>query len=353
MTFTGIWRFKAIALMVSSAMLISAAGALASQLDEGIQAYNAHNYRNALSYFNQAIEANPANALPHYYKANTLIELSQTAQALVEYKEVLRLDPYSDMAAYARRAIKTTAPSTAADNITPQREAPESAPNQSYLEPPLSGLPTSTYLTTAGRLMTQGNVLANEARNNSALEQQSISSQGRMQAMQIRMQAQMQAEEMAHSTFVTSNGTVMPRYSKGQIRAFMRQEQEREQQAMEATAYDVHNQQELSQQKQNALANATEGLAKQLSEPMLPGDAKLDPQGTNLFVRNYSSPSPPTNSLQADFSNMTGSTNDRVTKATLSSITPTGLSAHAESLRPRHRLNENTSLDVHGNLLKN
>jgi len=329
-------------------MLIFAASALGSPMDEGIQAYNTHNYRVALSHFNQAIENNPSDALPHYYKANTLIELSQTAQAMVEYKEVLRLDPYSDMANYARRALQATAPSTAADNVTPERVAPTSAPNQSLLQQPLSGIPTSTYLTTAGRLATQGSVLANEARNNSALEEQSISSQGRMQAMQIRMQARMQAEEMANATYVTSNGTVMPRFSHGQIRAYMRQEREREEQAMQAAAYDVHNQQQLAQEKQNALSNASEGLAKQLAEPMLPGDAKLDPQGTNLFVRNYSSSSPTPNNLQLDFP---GGTTDRVTKATLSTIGPVGLSAHADSLQPKHRLNENSALDVHGKLV--
>jgi tetratricopeptide (TPR) repeat protein len=350
MSFAAVLSFRAKVLMVSSAMLFYGAAAFASPLDEGIQAYNTHNYRKALSFFNQAIESNPANALPHYYKANTLLELSQTAQAMIEYKEVLRLDPYSDMATYASRALQTTAPSTAADNGTPERTAPSSSPDQSLLQRPLSGIPTSTYLTTAGRLMTQGNVLANEARNNSALEQQQQTSQARMQAMQIRMQAKMQAEEMSNATIVTSNGTVMPRFSRGQIRAFMRQEHEREEQAMQSAQYDIHNQQQLSEQKQNALSNATLGLAKQLSEPLLPGDAKLDPQGTSLFVRNYSTSSPQPSSLQLDYSSSQNA--DRVTKATLSSVTPTGLSAHADSIQPAHRLNENSSLDVHGKLVK-
>lgn len=90
---------------MSAAQIAVAAG---SALNEAIGFYNAGQYVRALAALDSAIARDKAGALAHYYRANTLLYLSQTDDAMEEYKLAYGLAPaHSQMARYCMDALRS------------------------------------------------------------------------------------------------------------------------------------------------------------------------------------------------------------------------------------------------------
>jgi tetratricopeptide (TPR) repeat protein len=100
----------------------------ATALDQGIRAYNAGKYDEAIGRLGQAESTEFNNPILHYYLANALAKTKQTPDAIKEYKVALALEPNGQLADYCRQALQAMGALPAEDK--PKRRS----------RPPLDGL---------------------------------------------------------------------------------------------------------------------------------------------------------------------------------------------------------------------
>ena len=73
--------------------------------EEGIKHFNEGRYLEAVLFFGQATGEYPGSAVAHYYLASSLVKAKLHEQAIEEYQFCYRLDPYGSLARYCRQAL--------------------------------------------------------------------------------------------------------------------------------------------------------------------------------------------------------------------------------------------------------
>ncbi len=77
-----------------------------TDLQQGIDSYNASDHPRAISYFQAHLAKNQKDAVAHYYLANSLFKLDQVDAALVEYRKAYDLSPPGQLRTYCLTAIQ-------------------------------------------------------------------------------------------------------------------------------------------------------------------------------------------------------------------------------------------------------
>jgi tetratricopeptide (TPR) repeat protein len=85
-----------------------------SPMDQGIAAYNAGHFDQAVGLLGEAEPTNFNNPILHYYLGNALAHTNHRADAIKQYKLALVLDPSDQLASYCQTAIKNLDPKSAA-----------------------------------------------------------------------------------------------------------------------------------------------------------------------------------------------------------------------------------------------
>lgn len=88
----GIYRIAALTIAVIFCVGISIAQ-ISSQLQMADSAYNAQNYRSALSLYNKVLDTEGASPSLYYNIGNTHYRLGNVGHAVIAYERALRLDP--------------------------------------------------------------------------------------------------------------------------------------------------------------------------------------------------------------------------------------------------------------------
>jgi tetratricopeptide (TPR) repeat protein len=83
--------------------------AASAELEKAINAYNGKNYASALTFANQALAANPQDAMAHYYKGLILDAQKKPTLAAQSYREAIRRNPDFSDAYYALGVALDTA----------------------------------------------------------------------------------------------------------------------------------------------------------------------------------------------------------------------------------------------------
>lgn len=307
--------------------------------------YAAGNSKVALQWIEQAIRVDPSNAAAHYLLANCLVKMGQFTEANREYSVAEKLAPHSLVAQYSRLArtqLSTTqtmplresksaarildadlsdnddaeSANTSTGNKVNKNDSGKSA-NLSDRDKlgkqsaTAAGLPPGTL-----ELIRKQAALAKRmAVENGAAEAESERQKGAYEARSLQEKAERMAARPAGSNEPINLSTE----DRERIKADAAVTGERLKQIGNWKASIVE---EWSHEKSDEIQRQAENLQEQLIDSRR-GNVKLNPVGTNLYIRNYSKP--PLTPLRAEARSIsTGTT------STLSSK-QTGLSMHTNS----------------------
>jgi hypothetical protein len=254
-----------VSLMILLGLSGSAAQAANTNMFEpGLQSYANGQYQSAFDQFHQLAQTDIKNAEAHYLLAITMVRVNNPQDARKEYQRTISLDPrgvYGQQAQLGLSALggKTQgASSTAAvlDAVTAIRQQAQVATQ--IKDGDAQANVNDIHETTSG------------------------------QVSRIAKRRNDVASDMASATIVLRDGDVCPAYSPAQIQSVEDHYNDRivgvqdagDEQAAQAMANGV--------QTVAALRDSVNNLYGQLASSNSKG-VKLIPQGTNLYVRNYSS----------------------------------------------------------------
>lgn len=258
----------------------------------GKSQYKQGNYQRALSYFDDTLKESPRDVTALYYRANTLLALGLKRQALSDYQQAYILAEPGMLHDYCLKAISSL---IGGSNLTPPKASPaqtlEEIRKQDELEQSL------------GAIQLQNAMNKVIVVDSSELSAGDAIMKRRAKLAQEKRETQDMAESMQNSVYYDRNGIKQQRYSTTEIQSFLDQRHQQEQSDEDDLNKFINQQTQFAQERANFTQDSAINLATQLKGGNSPDGIKLDPLGTNLYVRNYDStnssdpdplPTPPT-----------------------------------------------------------
>ncbi len=243
-------------ILAYSFVLSPVSGATSNDIANGVAAYNKGWYSTALYYLTLAEVQYPHNALIPYYRANTFVHLMKVPEAMTDYAKAVELDPNGEIGNYARQALQAACNSN--NDIGADQQT----------------------------LLQQGNALSNSFMQSAQARKSYWLNLGEQQYNHIRQTEQIGLQRM-QNTGINICGEWIDSYTPDDIAAYKQREVQKEDHALEIAQYDARAISSLASQRANAIKRSATALAQQLADQQVGGDARLNPAGTNLYVRNY------------------------------------------------------------------
>jgi hypothetical protein len=271
-------------------------------LDLGVRLYNSGRYPDAVKILRQAAFLEPGNVRVHYYLANALLATGAKDQAMQEYGMCVWLEPNSDAAKYSRLALnqRLGVPSTLiATNPGSANVALQAG---------------SAQVSDAVRPVTYTNEKVNNTmsviRRQAHYEKEKQRRVGEAGAAQMSLISDVQAgriEEEARSEIarVLTPPVIPQAYIAPGVRLFgpppmwdpavARRQADQIRQSADETKKKIQARanasaliyKQLSEQRQKSLDQVVASVEGLLSESRSPSGVKLNPVGTDLYVRYY------------------------------------------------------------------
>lgn len=228
----------------------------ANPLKEGIKAFKAGEFKNAIGLLGSAQSTDFNNPLLHYYMANAFVRLSRREPAIREYRIAYALAPDQEVGQNSKRAL-------VALGVGSFEEGPPSTPiKKGEFELPKKDPAFEKALEALGR---QSRDATSNDRGAMAVE-----------SWKKKMSTQIQ-DAIIKSLMATKKGTVMlPQDSQVLL-----------DQLREINNNDRYARYYYSDAKTREVQKSAENLQVLLKDRK--GTHRLVPQGTNLYVRNYQS----------------------------------------------------------------
>jgi tetratricopeptide (TPR) repeat protein len=242
-------------------------------LKQGITEYNAGDFGNAAGHLGAALSTDFNNPILHYYLGNTYVRLKQKEGAIREFRIAYALQPDAKVGEYSKSALALLGASVTEGEapVPPKMPASNDFPHQQFdpmLEKALSaigdqGKNIATFRNTLGQSSADG---LNKS-NADALK---------------RLKDQM----LQDATRYGRRGTVYPATNPSP-------DDQRKLDALKHD-YDSRNQRYLDNAAREAaeIQNSARNLQTLLNDQPKQGELKLNPAGTNLYIRNYQAPDP-------------------------------------------------------------
>jgi tetratricopeptide (TPR) repeat protein len=256
-------------------------------MQKGQQYMAAGQYSQAEECFRQSAVEHPRDASVHYYLANVLVYEKKHPQAIEEYSQAFRLDPYGPISGYCRKAL-----------VTYRLHAPAVVPEPDSVAEPISAaerlgikLPeTGDKGAMVQLIRTQVEREKSRHRHYAESIAATIVRSGESRAQQI--------ERNAHEAINEAlNAPLRIRPFENPFAAAERQRVQVEQmrkEAEEAAKFERASASEksdgykrIAMEHEFSLDETASNLEGQLLSKALPGSAHLHPEGTGLFVRYY------------------------------------------------------------------
>lgn len=233
-------------------------------LTQGIQDYNSGDYDAAAGHLGSALSAEFSNPVLHYYLGNTYVRLNRKESAIKEFRIAFALEPDKKVGKLAKQALNYLGADTGepAKAAAPEPAKPIEPPKDPLLEKTKSALKEQAE--TAKTLV------------RSRYEQDAIDASKRTAQMLEKAQKDL-LDSLAKKR--GSGSQSIPADSQKQLDALKQLLD-----AQKTTNYDRNNQR--AQEIEKSAANLQDLLEQKNSKAGL----KLNPVGTNLYVRNYSKP---------------------------------------------------------------
>ena len=250
----------------------------ANDLSRGEEAYAQGDFKQALSLFDKVLSQQADNAVALYYRANTLTKLGLNTQALLDYEQAYKLAPSQTMRDYCLTAIS-------------------SLQNNSGL-PVLSQTSSSSHINKRGPKSFALSRSLDQIQLETALDRVRIVDTGELVAQDFTLKQQLKVAEMQRETernlqqmrdafYYDQFGNKQTTYSALQIQRYQQERQQEQEALAQSIKQNVQNQTLSSQRRAALTQQSANNLESQLAGGSLPDGVKLDPLGTNLYVRNY------------------------------------------------------------------
>jgi tetratricopeptide (TPR) repeat protein len=267
--------------------------------------YNQKRFEQALRGFEQALRENSGKnkVVVHYMKANCLVQMNQPAEADKEYAVAQSLAPGSQIAKYcevARANIKrlsltqnaasrTMPPKNADDdddeNSDEQKTTAAStqAKNNPAVSPATLDLIAKQAALARQHALEIGNIAAENERTKAANEGRSLQA------------------KLERAAFTPRGGTEPVALTPQQIEGIKNQAAAGSEQLRQAGEWKALQRKQESEDKSEEIRRQAENLQSQLINyrPNINSDIKLNPIGTNFYIRNYSKGIAPITALKA------------------------------------------------------
>jgi tetratricopeptide (TPR) repeat protein len=263
-------------------------------VDYAQQLYAAGQTDRALKAAQSAINTQPTNERAHYLKANCLVKLGRLKEALYEYSMAERLLPGSNLAMYCRDARMRLTSSTTRPKEVEQRgwsakvplvnksEEDETTDQEATAPSPTNAKTKSLPPGTIELIRKQAGLARQHALDVGAAEAENELQKANNQVAALRERAEkMAAGGAAHEPVALSP----PDAAAIRARAMAGSEQLKQMGQLKASIKEWE-----SQEKANEIQQQAENLQRRLLDdsPEKEGAVKINPVGTNLYIRNYS-----------------------------------------------------------------
>ena len=277
------------------------------ELDLANKAYITGDFEHGVQYVNLHLRKLPHDGAAHYLKANCLMKLARLREARDEYAYVMKLAPNSVISTYSKDALKQIEAMPAE-----QRDAVENARNKASAagasSAPTGKVPAGTIELIkfqAARAKEHAIQAGNAASNDERLK---ADSQGKAEKDRVERLSQSGGARGDH-----------PPVSPAEIQA-MRERAARNAEILKqiGDAKAARHERE-AQEKSTELQRQAEDLERQLTDENYNKhrDIKLNPVGTNLYVRNYSQIPPTVKPMRAQAQSLEGNITGQQTSAQL------------------------------------
>ncbi len=266
--------------------------------EQGVRNYNSGRFKHAVVFLTQAASLDPTNSLCHYYLANTLTRLNQPQEALLEYQICKRLNPEGLVATYCQQAVAALAGrSKQAQHLAEASDVLESdtTDKTDVSTSRLSAHPDinrAMYVIRReveyekGRHKTQA-----EARRKAAL------AMAEQNAMQIKAQAEADIQRAISEAYVSVPAIIgnmavnsyvyNPNLARVRSDEIRKNAEEAEKSARRIGEIHAAEYAKLATDKQKVLDEVAVNLKSQMEQPAGRSGVKLQPIGTDLYVRYY------------------------------------------------------------------
>jgi hypothetical protein len=321
---------KNISIRIASAALqlgfLTATGAYASEpvspLVRAQTLYTAGDPSGSLRILDSLLRDNPSDAGAHYLKANCLVLLKRNADAFNEYTLVERLAPKSAIAVYSHKARVQL------DQLLTKEESDSKAQTQNAdgAEATPPGVPPGTL----ELIRKQAELAKNRAVETGKSEAENEMTKADYQAKT----AQERAERLAAEAAAQRNGGGSEQSvlnSPEQSSAIRSQATANAERLKQIGKMKAEMKEQESQEKAEEIERQAAGLQDQLlhKHRSRMQEIELNPVGTNLYIRNYSSVPSSIAPLRAQTRDLTGAV-----KQTSASASSTGLASDVKQRSP-------------------
>lgn len=240
--------------------------------DDAIEHYNAKRYLQAANAFTKASIKEPSNQLYRYYLANCLVHLDKHDRAVEEYRAAYLLDPYSSTAEYSARALK--------GYHKPLPPLPGVGADDSQVGK------TKTLIRKQSRDQKDKHTII--ASNSESLIRAKVDEQIKQIDEQARYEIQKLHDPLIFMPAPRANPLLalpdLLKEKEDQIKLNAKQEKERLLRDAEERSKPF---QSWRKDRGAVIDEIAQNLEHQLEQPVGPSGVKLQPNGTDLYVRYY------------------------------------------------------------------
>lgn len=279
-----------------------------AELDQANRSYFVGDFERGVQFANLHLKKLPNDGAAHYLKANCLMKLGRLDEASKEYKLVVKLSPNSVIADYSKTAQKTL------DSI-PAAQRTLVAPTKQVSKDANGKVPAGT-LELIRFQAARAKEHAVESGNSASQDERSkADSQGKSERERV--------ERLSNSGGARPDG---PALSAAEIAAMRERAAAYSEYMKKVGEAKAARHEREAQEKSAELQRQAEDLERQLTDEEYNKhrDIKLNPVGTNLYVRNYSQIPPTVKPLRANAESLFGSASSQRTSAQLQSSNTSG-----------------------------
>ena len=276
----------------SSAHADSPSPELKTHFQRGMDCLSSRNYPFAEAYLKLAVLEDPRNPIVHYHYANSLVYVKRSADAVQEYSQCYKLDPFGPASGYCRKALMTYGvqvpePEDAEPVSALERMGQKPNPVKSKEEAARPAI--STLHDQAEREKSRHRILASATTHN-------ILSTGENNARLVHEKASQAIDKLLNEPVLAPPGMnkfQMAEYTRLQVEQVRKDAEEAAKLELARAAEKSEAYKNWSKQREDQVDETVSNLEHQLKIKTLAGSARLRQEGTGLFVRYYGADSGP------------------------------------------------------------
>lgn len=335
----------------------AAIASVTSELQSAVQLFGAQNYDGAIMHLALVTTQDPANAEAHYLLGCCYIRKHELRDANREYETAARLDLKGQVGIMARTALKSLSPAAMMNAATSATAASSTKTTGSV------AAQRHPVAYDAALAVIKNQADAEKLRHQSLGEQlvNAEMATGNGRADELKAEKKATVEGMHNAVATDYHGIRAPKYTDAQIQAVSDSYDERINVVLAQAKDQADKQRQFTAARVSDMDSVVDSLSSQMSSSH---GIRLDPKGTNLYVRNYGEgPSSPTGSqsqykqpvlpeqLAADQDKLILTPADAPGKM-VSHVVPAPLAASQDKLhlKTSEQKPVNTQLDVHGRI---